>query len=423
MNMFGIGMDIMSIMTTFVILIGILLGKKNYKNQYFPSMLLLNALTLLADIGTVTFEQDVSCLTVYKVCIILLFTFIFCDIAVFSMYVDAMINIGNVKRKSRVFCLVPALVAAVMSILWLSSVKTGYLFSIDEKGVLVYGQYFWIVQLVIFALAMSDVTRVIVNQLMGKIDRVAATGIYIYVTLLTCALPFGEVISNQSLLAAAIAISHLVMYILIHVRQEQTRLTKKIDAEKMQTELIMSQIQPHFIFNALTTIKYLCSTNSQLAIEAVSKFAKYLRRNLDVVSDNNMVKFKYELEHTMNYLWLEQLRFGKMLNVEYSIDCDDFLIPPLSLQPIVENAVKHGVTKKSGGGTVTITVRETDISYKITVSDDGLGFDKQEKGQDDEAHIGINDVRKRISEIKGSTLSVNSQVGVGTSVEYEIMKQ
>lgn len=423
MHMFGIGMDIMSIMITFVILIGIILGKKNYKNKYFPSMLLLNALTLLADIGTITFAKDMSFLIVYKVCWILLYAFIFCDIAVFSMYVDAMIHSGNVKRKSRIFRIIPAVVAAVMSVLWLSSVKTGYLFSVDKRGVMVYGKYYWIVELVIFILAMSDVTRVIVNQLMKKIDKVTAAGIYIYVALLTCTLPFGEVIGNQSLLAAAITISHLVMYILIHVRQEQTTLTKKIDAEKIQTELIMSQIQPHFIFNALTTIKYLCSTNSQLAIEAVSKFAKYLRTNLDVVSDNNMVKFRCELEHTMNYLWLEQLRFGKLLNVEYSIDCDDFLIPPLSLQPIVENAVKHGVTKKSGGGTVTITVRETDSFYRITVSDDGVGFDKQEKVPDDEAHIGINDVRKRISEIPGSTLSVNSQVGVGTSVKYEIMKQ
>ena len=108
--------------------------------------------------------------------------------------------------------------------------------------------------------------------------------------------------------------------------------------------------------------------------------------------------------------------------MEYSIDCDEFLIPPLSLQPIVENAVKHGVTKKTGGGTISITVRETDTCYRITVSDDGVGFDKQERAQDKERHIGINDVRKRISQINGSTLKVSSQLGIGTSVIYEIMK-
>lgn len=420
MNMLGIGLDLMAVMTTFVILIGVLLGKKNSMNEYFPIMLLLNALTLLADIGTLTFAEDVSHLVLLKICWILQFAFAFCSIAGFNLYVDAMLSrrIG----KKPMFRIVPFVVSAIMIILWITSLETGFLFFVDDKGVASYGRFFWIAQLVGCGIAIFDVGRVLVAQLMGKIDKGTAVGVYLFVAIPTVTLPMEELIGNQSLLFAAATVSYVTLYISIHVRQEQAELAKRIDAEKMQTELIMSQIQPHFIFNSLATIKYLCSTNSQLAVEAVSKFSKYLRRNLDVVSNHNMVKLKEELEHTKNYLWLEQLRFGKNLRVEYSIDCDDFLIPPLSLQPIVENAVKHGVTKKSGGGTVSITVRETDTCYKITVCDDGVGFDRQEKAMDKEAHIGINDVRKRISQINGSTLKVTSQVGVGTSVVYEIMK-
>ena len=115
---------------------------------------------------------------------------------------------------------------------------------------------------------------------------------------------------------------------------------------KIQIELIMSQIQPHFVFNSLTTIRYLCRNDVPLAIEALGKFTKYLRQNLDSIASENLVPFSEELEHTKTYLWLEKLRFGKDLRVEYSIDSQSFKVPPLSLQPIVENAVKHGVTKK-----------------------------------------------------------------------------
>lgn len=420
MDMLGIGLDLMAIMTTFVILVGVLLGKKNSMNKYFPIMLLLNALMLLADIGTLTFAGDTSQLMLLKVCWILQFAFAFCGIAGFNLYVDVMLSrkIG----KKPMFRIVPFVVTAIMIVLWITSLETGLLFSIDENGVVSYGRFFWIAQLVGCGIALFDVARVMVNHLMGRLDTGTAVGVYIFVAIPTATLPLEEFIGNQSLLFAAITVSYVTMYISIHVRQEQAALAKEIAAEKMQTELIMSQIQPHFIFNSLATIKYLCSTNSHLATEAVTKFAKYLRRNLDVVSNSNMVKFKEELEHTKNYLWLEQLRFGKNLNVEYSIDCDEFLIPPLSLQPIVENAVKHGVTKKTGGGTISITVRETDTCYRITVSDDGVGFDKQERAQDKERHIGINDVRKRISQINGSTLKVSSQLGIGTSVIYEIMK-
>jgi sensor histidine kinase YesM len=154
----------------------------------------------------------------------------------------------------------------------------------------------------------------------------------------------------------------------------------------------------------------------------MDRFTKYLRRNLDVISDDKPITFAEELEHTKNYLWLEQLRFKKNLNVEYSIDCEDFLIPPLTIQPIVENAIKHGITKKIGGGKVSISVREADKYYKITISDDGVGFDKAIPNGDKDPHIGIEDVRRRLNRYNGSTLTINSVVGVGTSAVYQIQK-
>lgn len=418
MVLMGIGMDFLAVMITFVILVGVLLGQKNAMNEYFPVMLLLNALTLLADMGTLVFSGEPSVLL--KVCLILRFSFVFCGIAGFNLYVDHMIS-RRVGRKP-LMRVVPFLLVVVMIILWITSIETGLFFQIDETGTVVYGRYFWIAELAGCLIAVFDMARIMVNQMAKKLDKGTAVGMYLFVALPLCTVAFIELLGTPTLLFAAITVSYMTMYISIHVRQEHSMLTKEADNEKMHTELIMSQIQPHFIFNSLTTIKYLCRKDAQLASAALTRFTQYLRRNLDVVSNKSMVQFKEELEHTQTYLWLEQLRFGDTLKVEYDIETDQFLVPPLSLQPIVENAVKHGVTKKIGGGTVSISTMEDEKCYTIIVRDDGLGFDEQKIIEDGEAHIGIHDIRKRISEIKGSTLTVNSRVGEGTRVVYEIMK-
>lgn len=420
MVLMEIGMDLVAVMMTFVILIGVLVGQKNAMNEYFPIMLLMNALTLLADMGTLVFSGEGTVSMLLKACLILRFSFAFCGIASFNLYVDNMIS-RKVGRKP-LMRIIPFVLVAIMIVLWIISMETGILVGFDDNGVPVYSNNFWIAELAGCLIIVFDVARIIVNRRAKRLDNGTAIGMYIIVMLPLCVMPLMELMGTPTFLFVAITISYLTMYISIHVRQEHILLANEADSEKTQTELIMSQIQPHFMFNSLTTIKYLCRKDAQMASVALTRFTQYLRRNLDVISNKNMVQLKEELEHVKTYLWMEALRFGETLKVEYDIETDEFLIPPLSLQPIVENAVKHGVTKKLGGGTVSIIVKEMDKYYEIVVKDDGLGFDKQKVEEDGEAHIGILDVRKRISEIKGSTLTVNSQVGVGTVVTYKIMK-
>ncbi len=421
MDMLGIGLELLSIMITFVILFGVILGKKNTMNEYFPTMLLLNALTLICDMATLTFGGNKDYLLLIKICWILQFSFAFMQIDCFNLYVDTMI--ARVVGSKKIFRIFPFILTAAMIVVWIMSVEMGFLFKIDKTGLVEYGKYFWVAQLAGCVIVFIAVTRVIVVQLQEKLEGKTALGIYLFVGLPLLSLPLEEFIGNQSLLLAATTVSYLIMYISIHVRSESAELEKKAEMEKIQTELIMSQIQPHFIFNSLTTIKYLCADNSALAMEALTKFTKYLRRNLDAVTDEGpAIEFREELEHTKCYLWMEQLRFGDTLKVEYSVDVEDFMIPRLSLQPIVENAVKHGITKKVGGGTVAIRVRDNIDYIKIIVEDDGVGFDTGENIVDREKYHGINDVRKRLMEFHGSRLTVNSHVGDGTKAIYEIMK-
>lgn len=205
--------------------------------------------------------------------------------------------------------------------------------------------------------------------------------------------------------------------------REQTLLMaqQKEELTSQRIELMTSQIQPHFIFNSLATISCLCSIDPELAEEATNRFAQYLRVNLDTLGSSKWVSFKQEMDHTRTYLWLEKLRFDDALNIVYHVDDDiDFILPPLTVQPIVENAVKHGICKKRGGGTITISVQQEEGGHRIVVEDDGVGFDASVPPSDGRTHVGLTNTRERLHRICNGEITINSKVGEGTRVEIFI---
>ena len=122
------------------------------------------------------------------------------------------------------------------------------------------------------------------------------------------------------------------------------------------------------------------------------------------------------------YLYIEKLRFGKKLNIEYDIQADSFEIPLLSVQPLVENAVKHGVGMKEDGGTVTIATRETEENYEIIVSDDGVGFDTSEVKNDGRSHVGMENTKRRLKDMCNADVVITSVIGEGTTARIIIPK-
>lgn len=207
--------------------------------------------------------------------------------------------------------------------------------------------------------------------------------------------------------------------------QESIR-AKKLEKElkENQISLAMSQIQPHFIYNSLNSIYHLCEKDVGMAQQAISDFSDYLQRSISAADRSSLISFEEELNHVKTYLKLEQLRFGKDLKVEYHIDRADFMLPALSVQPLVENAVKHGICQKEeGSGTVTITVRECPDSYEVTVLDDGVGFvpGTEEKGEG--THVGIRNVRQRLDILCHATLEIQSEPEKGTTSTIRIPKE
>ena len=206
----------------------------------------------------------------------------------------------------------------------------------------------------------------------------------------------------------------------------QVRLLKKQEREltERKIQLMISQIQPHFIFNVLNSIYVLCTKSEELAANAIDEFAQYLRGNLESLESNKPVSLQQELENVRHYLYLEKMRFGDELDVEYNIQCDNFSIPPLSLQPLVENAVKHGILKKNSKGTVKISSFEEKDCFELTVVDDGVGFDVDAMAhtKDGSTHIGLANVRERLLTISQGKLEISSEPGKGTVVTVKIPK-
>lgn len=220
----------------------------------------------------------------------------------------------------------------------------------------------------------------------------------------------------------AIAVSSFLIYVNIQIDVLRQLAEQQAQLDESRIAIMLSQIQPHFLYNSLTAISGQCADNPQ-AQKSILSFSQYLRGNMDSLSQKTPIPFADELAHTQQYLELEQLRFGQKLDVMYDVQITEFMLPVLTLQPIVENAVRHGIHKKKNGGTVTIRTEEQAHCYCIRVEDDGVGFDPAASPQDGRSHIGIENVRSRLDAMCGGTLVVESAPGIGTTARLTVPKK
>ena len=193
-------------------------------------------------------------------------------------------------------------------------------------------------------------------------------------------------------------------------------LQKRRLIQEQRTALMMSQINPHFMYNTLTTVAYLCETDPKKAKELTIEFSSFLRHNLNTIGETHLIPFEQELRHIGCYLKIEKARFHDRVHVVYAIHEKKFMVPALSVQPLVENAIKHGITKRPEGGTVKITSYKTEKDYVIEIKDDGVGFDVNSKKDDGRDHVGLENVKNRLKQMCGGALTVKSLDGVGTRI-------
>ncbi len=205
---------------------------------------------------------------------------------------------------------------------------------------------------------------------------------------------------------------------------------KELETEKLilNTQLMesrvstmMSQIRPHFIYNTLGSIEQLCEIDPPKAGELVHNFAKYLRGNFGELDNPKPILMSQEMEHVHHYISIENVRFPDM-TFTFEMNSNDFHIPALTIQPIVENAIKHGLMMLQSGGIIHVVSYETDEEYCVLVEDDGAGFDTSVL-LDERKHVGIRNIRGRLKAMVNGTLEIESTIGVGTKVLIKIPKE
>ncbi len=195
------------------------------------------------------------------------------------------------------------------------------------------------------------------------------------------------------------------------------RRERELRETRMQT--LINQIRPHFIYNTLASVNMICDSNPQRAMEVIADFNNYLQANFTALSAAEPIAFIAELEHTRAYLNVEQALYVTKLTVEYGTDYTTFRLPPLTLQPIVENSIKHGIAKTHRSERIVICSRAVEGGAEITVEDDGT---KYEPSPDGAAHVGLENVRERLAMMCGGTLDIAPRAGGGTVVRVFVPK-
>jgi LytS/YehU family sensor histidine kinase len=201
--------------------------------------------------------------------------------------------------------------------------------------------------------------------------------------------------------------------------------TKEMEAELKDKRIavMISQIQPHFLYNSLNSIAELCVVDPKRAEKATINFSRYLRGNMGALNEKNPIEFEDELSHLNHYIELEKLRYGDDLQFEYDIKEVSFTLPALTVQPLVENAVNHGIRYHKMKGKIKISSYADEENYFVTIEDDGVGFNPEEYMVDGKKHVGIANVKYRLELLCGGSLDIKSEKGVGSIVTIRIPKE
>ena len=238
--------------------------------------------------------------------------------------------------------------------------------------------------------------------------------IFVYLVFSTSGLLFTDI---------GISLSTLSMFFIILHDQAEQDMRQQREIAHQRSSIMILQMRPHFIYNTMMSIYYLCKQDPDLAQQVTLDFTTYLRRNFTALASEEPIPFSEELEHTRTYLAVEQAQFDDMLFIDYDTPHVDFRLPPLTLQPIAENAVKHGMNPDSAPLRIRITTRRTGSGSEIIVEDNGPGFDPEDgfKPTDDsEPHIALKNIRERLKIMCGGKMTIMPREGGGTLVRVTI---
>lgn len=214
-----------------------------------------------------------------------------------------------------------------------------------------------------------------------------------------------------------VSASELLMFMLYEKNKTDVTLKYGYELEKAKTELaearlnlMQAQIKPHFINNAMIAVQEVCYTDPERAAELIEHFARYLRNNINATSSSLPIDFKDEVQAVKEYLAIEYADTSKKFQFEFDIKCESFKVPALSIEPLAENAVKHGIDRYSGESRVILSSYETEDAYHVLIRDNGEGFDVNAETLG-KGGIGLKNTEERLKTMCGGRLEIRHDDG------------
>lgn len=255
-----------------------------------------------------------------------------------------------------------------------------------------------------------------------KLNLMEKTSFALYCLLPLLAIILQNIFKGYAIAYLSIIVAIEILFFFLNV-EKNLRLAMEEEKNKdAQIRVMLSQIQPHFIYNSLSAISTLITINPEKAQQGLDDFTEYLRLNLSSLTENRLIPFEDELRHIKTFIALEDMRFPGRIKVVYNLGIRDFYLPPLSIQPLVENAIKHGILQRIEGGTLTLNTYEKGEYYFVEVIDDGVGYDAERTDLSSNEHFGINNIAYRIDKMGKGHLNIESQIGKGTKAVAKFKK-
>ena len=317
-------------------------------------------------------------------------------------------------RKSVIFYINIALCATLLILLIITQFTNEiYYFTNDNE--FVRGKWYWVLIVPMLVLIALNLFEIICERKL--LDRKYFIAFLIYLLPLLVVMTLQAFVSVFIFIVVAISISALSMFGIIMADQVEQYMHQQREIADQRANITVLQMRPHFIYNTMTSIYYLCEQDPKKAQQVTLDFTTYLRKNFNAITGKDTIPFIEELEHTRAYLAVVKAQFEDNLSVEFDTPHTSFRLPPLTLQPLVENAVKYGMNIDSTEPLrVNVKTEKVEKGSLITVSDNGPGISNDDNG---EPHIALNNMRERLSLIKG-TLTISSNEFGGTTVQILI---
>ena len=432
-----LGLGLLSAMLTLtlttMVIAAVMPGADRWNRRFFMSLFATNMLCMAStSIDYLTWENP-GMATAAKISIYFECLFVALPMPMFTAYL--LHTNGERWQQNRLFRAALAIWSFFFILLGIAQCTT-FMYYITPENQFVYGPY--------HSLLMAPMIVLMFLNLSGVIRRRGSLPPQYYIAFLIYLLPMTVAVLAHTFFFVTLlpligqVISTLSMFGIILYDQIDQYMRQQREIAHQRASIMVLEMRPHFIYNAMMSIYYLCAQDPKKAQQVTLDFTTYLRKNFTAIASENTVPFSDELEHTRAYLAVEQVQFEDGLFVDYDTPHKEFRVPPLTLQPIVENAVKHGMDPESAPLHISIRTRETEAGSEIVVEDDGQGWPSAGAGAGradfapadgpgfdptavgDTPHIALENIRQRLSIMCGGKLTIRPRDGGGTVVTVTI---